>query len=144
MLSQLLLTFTSAIAVAATVQTFGEPITLTEKTNLGQAMTSTSDDKDILVDGRIKQVCKKKGCWMTLSEGDTEVRVTFKGYAFFVPKDSDGKSVLAQGRLVEKLESVSDQRHYLKDAGASKEEIAAIKAPKKVKSFVASGVQIRP
>lgn len=140
MLSSLFLT----AALASTALTYGEPITLKEKTGLAQAMQTAPGESEVLIEGRIKKICEKKGCWLTLQDGDAEVRVTFKDYAFFVPKDSGGKAVLAQGRLVEKTESVGEQKHMLEDAGASKKELAAIKEPKKVKSFVASGVQIRP
>lgn len=137
---------TSVPPAESTATVFGEPITLTAKTSLTNALrdAATKKDQDVLIDGRIKQVCEKKGCWMVLSEGDAEVRVTFKGYAFFVPKNSAGKSALVQGRVVEKEESVDEQRHYLEDGGASPQEIAKVREPKKVKSFVASGVRFLP
>lgn len=128
---------------ATTPQTFGEVITLKETSSLAGALKSP-EQKDILISGQIKKVCEQKGCWMMISEGNAEVRVTFKGYSFFVPKNSAGKNVLAQGRVVEKEESVAQQQHYLKDGGASAEEIAQVTAPKKVKTFVASGLRIQP
>ena len=41
--------------------------------------------------GRVADVCRRKGCWTILRDGDTQVRVRFKGYSFFVPTDSQGR-----------------------------------------------------
>lgn len=124
--------------------TFGAPVTLSETTSLTTAVGEIEKyrDKDILIEGDVKKVCEKKGCWMQVSDGKTEIRMTFKDYGFFVPKDAIGARVVAQGRVIEKVESVKDQKHYLKDAGAPKDAIEAIKDPKSTKSFVASGLKL--
>lgn len=45
----------------------------------------------------ITEVCAKKGCWMTLDLGnDMEMRVTFKDYGFFMPKDAAGRLAYIQ------------------------------------------------
>ena len=46
------------------------------------------DGQSILLKGRVKQVCQSKGCWFTLTDeaGGASVRITSKGYLFFVPK----------------------------------------------------------
>ena len=76
--------------------------------------------------GTIKEVCIKKGCWMTLSlENDSEMMVRFKDYGFFVPLDASGE-VLIHGKAFISETSVDDLRHYAEDAGASDDEIAAV------------------
>ncbi|MBK6732010.1 MAG: DUF4920 domain-containing protein [Bacteroidetes bacterium] len=43
------------------------------------------------VKGTVTSVCQNKGCWMKLDLGNGEsMRVTFKDYGFFVPKEKQG------------------------------------------------------
>jgi hypothetical protein len=95
------------------------------------------------VKGKIIEVCQKKGCWMNIEIGNGELmRVSFKDYGFFVPKDIVGKEVIMQGVASFETVSVEDQRHFLEDAGESKEKIAEITEPKNALAFEASGVLI--
>lgn len=106
---------------------------------------AATDSLAIKVTGKVKEVCQKKGCWMTLvsdQPGYPEMRVTFKDYAFFMPKDLSGKSVVIDGFAFVDVTSVDDLRHYAEDAGKSKEEIAAITEPKREVAFEAAGVLI--
>ncbi|MEP0366294.1 MAG: DUF4920 domain-containing protein [Cyclobacteriaceae bacterium] len=66
----------------------------------------------------VDQVCQSKGCWMTLkNDNGTPIRVTFKDYEFFVPKDISGSSVVVEGELFKKDLSPDMARHYAEDAG---------------------------
>jgi hypothetical protein len=100
-----------------------------------------SDSLTVSFKGEVTDVCKMKGCWIKVAlDGEQEVRVTFKDYGFFVPKDIAGKQVTLHGKgFIEEL-SVEDQVHFAEDGGASKEEIAQITSPKVTYSFVADGV----
>ncbi len=99
--------------------------------------------KDLVVQAKIDKVCESKGCWFeTKSSKGESIRVTFKDYGFFIPKESLGKTITMQGQLIEKTLSVKTQRHYLKDAKAPQKEIDAVTAPKSVYQFVASGLKI--
>ena len=76
-----------------------------------------------------------------LADGNT-MRVTFKDYGFFVPKDISGKKIIFEGTPEVTTTSVDEQRHYAQDAGKSKEEIAKISEPKRELTFVATGVLV--
>ena len=92
----------------------------------------------------IKEVCAAKGCWMKLPlSEEKEVMVRFKDYGFFMPLDSQGKEVVLEGKAFVQTTSVAELRHYAKDAGKSKEEIAAITNSKKEFSFEANGVLLK-
>ncbi len=109
------------------------------------AKMTTTDSIPLKVTGKVKEVCQKKGCWMTLvsdQPGYPEMRVTFKDYAFFMPKDLSGKHVVVDGYAYVETTSVDVLRHYAEDAKKSPEEIAAITEPKREVSFEASGVLI--
>ncbi|MNY81520.1 hypothetical protein D3C86_2231200 [compost metagenome] len=71
------------------------------------------------------------------------MRVVFKDYAFFVPKDIAGKTVVFEGEAKKTTSSVEHLRHYAQDAGQSKEEIAKITEPKDELTFVAEGVIVK-
>lgn len=93
--------------------------------------------------GTVAEVCTKKGCWMTLQAGNVQpVRVTFKDYGFFVPKDIAGKEVALFGEMQKEILSVEDQKHLAEDAGKSAAEIAKITKPLDEFSIVAEGVKV--
>lgn len=108
------------------------------------ATLESQDEFEGKVVGEIKEVCSMKGCWMTidLPNGQT-MRVTFKDYGFFVPKNSHGYPVIIEGIASKKVTDVATLKHYAEDAGKSQEEIDAITEPKQEYAFEAVGVIIR-
>ena len=97
------------------------------------------------VTGKVGAVCQAKGCWMSLvseKPGMPEMRVTFKDYAFFMPKNLAGKRVVIDGYAYVDVTSVDELRHYAEDAGKTKDEIARITEPKREVAFEAAGVLI--
>jgi len=105
---------------------------------------AVGDTIDTKMTAEVNEVCQAKGCWMTLKlENGEEAMVKFKDYAFFMPKDISGKEVILNGKAFVNEVAVDEQRHYAEDAGKSKEEVAAITAPKKTYSFEADGVLIK-
>lgn len=96
------------------------------------------------VQGEVVQVCKKKGCFITLKrEGDQNpVMVRFTDYGYFLPADVIDRTVVIEGTAKVKEISVDQQKHTAEDLGKSKEEIAQISAPKKDITFIADGVVV--
>jgi hypothetical protein len=91
----------------------------------------------------VESVCQVKGCWMKLKmENGQTMRVTFKDYGFFVPKDIAGKTIVFEGNATTKTTSVDELRHYAADAGKSKDEIVKITEPKTELAFEANGVLV--
>ncbi len=96
------------------------------------------------VEGKVSSVCQAKGCWMKIETGTGEsIRVTFKDYGFFVPKDLSGSTIIMKGVASYNVTSVEELRHYAEDAKKSKEEIEKITEPKKELVFEADGVLIK-
>ena len=92
------------------------------------------------VRGEIKEVCSKKGCWMTLDMGSgNNIIVLFKDYGFFIPLNAEG-SVIVSGKAFISETSVDDLKHYAEDSGDTEEIIEAITIPEKTYSFEADGV----
>jgi Domain of unknown function (DUF4920) len=98
--------------------------------------------ENIKIEGKATSVCQAKGCWMKLS-ATPDMMVKFKDYAFFMPKDLAGKTVVCQGKAMRKVTPVEELRHYAEDAGKTAAEIAAITTPKEEITFEASGVVIK-
>lgn len=108
------------------------------------AVLETENEFHGKVVGEIKEVCSKKGCWMTIDLPNGEsMRVTFKDYGFFVPKNAHGYPVIIEGVATKKVTDVATLKHYAEDAGKSVEEVEAIKSPKKEYAFEAIGVIIQ-
>lgn len=140
------LTFAVPALAAEEASTYGAPLTVAEATPLSEALAEPEAfaGKEVLVEAVVTKSCKKKGCWLVLKDGDSEVRVTFKDYGFFVPKGLSDRRARVQGELTRKTLSVKEARHFLKDEGATKEEIKKVTAPVESVSFVASGVALLP
>ncbi len=102
------------------------------------------DSLEVKIAANINEVCSKKGCWMVLELGDDKtMRVTFKDYEFFVPKDAAGKLATVQGVAKMDTTDVATLQHYAEDAGESQEVIDAITEPEFNYSFEAVGVIIK-
>ena len=131
-------------------ESFGEKITpnnalSAEEMREKYAGMKAGDTIQVKFGTTVNSVCKMKGCWMTLDlpETDDDPMVKFKDYAFFVPKDIEGANVIVEGKAFIEETSIEDQKHFAKDAGKTKEEIAAISESKRAMSFLAHGVLIK-
>lgn len=103
----------------------------------------SGSEENIIIHGTIKEVCKIKGCWMTLADDSgRELFVQFKDYGFFVPRNAVGRTVVIHGQAKTSTMSVEELRHYAADAKKSPEEIAAITQPETRTSFIADSVMI--
>ena len=124
---------------------YGDSILDANVIGLASVPTAMQDKEkmDMKIRGTVNEVCQKKGCWMIMKLNNGEdMRVTFKDYKIFVPKDLTGKEVILDGFAYADTTSVEDQRHYAEDAGKSPAEIAKITTPKKQLAFEAKGVVV--
>lgn len=111
-------------------------------------LTTLMGDKTMVpnlkISGEILKSCQNKGCWMTVKNGDKEVRVTFKDYAFFVPKNCAGKTAYMEGLAKWDTTKVDVLRHLAEDGGMSKEEAEKKYTKDEVElTFEATGVVIK-
>ncbi len=130
---------------AAKGVTYGEKINAKNLIPVNE-LSAKMENSEILntkITGTVTDVCTAKGCWMKLDNGDgTKTMVTFKDYGFFMPKNIIGKKVALDGVSKKVVTSVGEQKHYLEDAGKSKEEIAKITQPKNEIKYEAKGVLV--
>ena len=123
---------------------FGAGITLGAARPLSKVMASpeTHTDTPVLVRARISEVCQQKGCWTILREGETTVRVRFKDYGFFLPKDISGREVLVEGVVRIRTMSEREARHFAGETRGGKPD--EIHGPQREIGFVATGVRVLP
>ena len=119
-----------------TYSSFGDTISSLDYLSSNDAISNYNalklgDTINLKFNANIKEVCSKKGCWMTLPAGnnDETIMVRFKDYGFFMPLDAAGKDVIVAGKAFVNELSVADLKHYAEDAGKSSEEIANITEP---------------
>jgi Domain of unknown function (DUF4920) len=95
----------------------------------------------IIVEGLVETACQNKGCWMQVvpEAGKAGMRVTFKDYGFFVPKDSKGLRARMEGVVTVKTLSKEDAEHL---AGEGAKLNRAEDGTAREISFVATGVEL--
>ena len=136
------------LAILAANTAFGQTIYGDQTTATGAIPASSLtakmkglDSLAVKVTGTVASVCQRKGCWLQVDIGEGKtMRVRFKDYAFFVPKDISGKTVVLDGHAYNSVTSVDELRHYAQDAGKSKAEIEKITEPVVDVVFEARGV----
>lgn len=112
--------------------TFGSQIDPAGAVSVEEMLASLQGktEADVKVVGEVKEVCQKKGCWLTLKNPQGEpVFVKFKGDdTVLFPLDMTGTIVVA-GKAKVTTVPVDELRHYAEDKGATKEEIEKITEP---------------
>jgi hypothetical protein len=128
--------------LAAAAGKFGAPLGASPKVALADLVKDavSYSGKTVKTEGVVSAVCQGSGCWMTLKSGDQSVRVTFKGYGFFVPIESAGATATLEGVFTVRTIPEATAKHYASEtAGANPD---AIKGDQKELSLVASGVEL--
>lgn len=95
----------------------------------------------VVTEGVIEAACTKMGCWMQVApeSGKAGMRVTFKDYGFFVPKDSKGMNARMEGTVTVKTLSKEEADHLAGEgAKLSRNEDGTAREV----SFVANGVEL--
>ncbi|MFK7953444.1 MAG: DUF4920 domain-containing protein [Ekhidna sp.] len=120
-------------------QSFGNEISSEKVENLSTLLASVDENESTFkVKGVVEEVCQMKGCWMTLKNEDgASVRITFKDYGFFVPKNISGKEVILEGVAFKEMLEEDVAKHYAEDGGLEYDESMRDQI-----SFVASGVLV--
>ena len=83
------------------VETYGDGVTLTEAVAIDTLLDSPDDyaGKVVRVDGVITGVCKKRGCWMQVTdpESGNGVRIKVEDGVIVFPYTSMGREAAAEG-----------------------------------------------
>ena len=84
---------------ATKAQDFGAPFAIEEVTQAKAVFDNPEGfvGKTVRVEGSVRDVCQKMGCWMVISEGEKSMRITTKDHKFFVAKDGAGSKCHIEG-----------------------------------------------
>lgn len=137
----------AAEPAAGTPTKFGTPLSAAPALTAQAVLADPKqyDDKDIKLTGQVSGVCQNKGCWMTIGTGEpgaASIRVRFKDYAFFVPRDCIGKTAVVEGRFKLTTLSVAEAQHYADDAAKAGAAPKKITAPQATLAMMATGVEL--
>ncbi|HKS56721.1 MAG TPA: DUF4920 domain-containing protein [Steroidobacteraceae bacterium] len=93
-------------AIASATDHYGAPLTLKNPLTLEAAVRQLGDQPaaDVLVESTVAKVCEQRGCWIGLQSASSQLHVTFKDEAFFVPISLVGKTVLVEGKLSKEVD----------------------------------------
>jgi len=104
----------------------GEPIAPGRIHTLAVVSSTPGDyfEQTLLVEAEAVAVCKRKGCWMKVQDGDSTAMVRWEDgcdgrYAF--PQGIVGKRILIQGSFYPKVISEADAEHIEEEAGGGVE-----------------------
>lgn len=106
-------------AYAGETATFGKPLQGLPAASLEKVLARPEAGQNVRLEGTIERVCRNKGCWLELKQGDQSVHVTFEGYSFFVPRDAAGRRVVLEGKVLVK-EPAADEAGHKKAEGAQR------------------------
>jgi hypothetical protein len=105
----------------ATVSAVGAPVPAGAAVPVAQVIASPEKyaGKPILVEGRVRAACQKRGCWMEIgaADGGPACRVRFKDYGFFVPKDSAGADARLAGEVTMRSLAKDEVAHFESEGG---------------------------
>lgn len=108
-----------------------------------KALEKKNEIERVIIQGKVMKVCAKKGCWITLENSkNIEVFVKMKNYAFFLPQNIAGRTILLDTKVTKKNIPVKELQHYAEDAGKSKAEIAKITKPRTEIRVLANGIKV--
>lgn len=135
-------------AALAADQSLGAPLTVKEAMPLAGLMANPAPyvGKTVQVKGKVTEVCEMAGCWMNLTDDSGHLlRIKVEDGVIVFPKDSVGKSAIAEGKL-EKHEMTREQlveqaKEEATESGR-KFDASKIKSGKTVYQIAGSGAVI--
>jgi len=141
--------FVSAFTVAAADEKLGAPLTIKEQTPIAVLMSKPLRfvGRTVQVKGKVTEVCPMMGCWMMLTDTATgaAVRIQVKEDEIVFPKDSTGKTAIAEGTFTQtrltREQAVERARHEADEKGR-KFDPSTVKGPVTTYQVQASGAII--
>jgi len=98
----LLAVLAAATMLSAAEVKLGKPLTVKEPMPLATLMANANDyvGKTVQVRGKVTEVCQMMGCWMELTnDSGQHVRIKVDDGVIVFPKDSTGKTAVAEGKF---------------------------------------------
>ncbi len=114
----------SAAATPAGWKSYGESVTLTQRTAIADILSHPDDFEGmtVAVEGRVTDVCTMMGCWIEVQGGSRHIRLKVEDGAIVFPQEAVGRQAVLQGK-VEKLtytreEFLAKAKHEAEERGS--------------------------
>jgi hypothetical protein len=125
----------------------GAPISAAEKVSLAKVLSEPAKyaGKTVRIEGVVVRSCKMEGCWAEIApskDAKQSVRVKMKDHAFFIPLESAGALVRAEGTVSIKTLKKAEVDHLKNEDGAKFENINPDGTVTEV-SFTATGIELK-
>lgn len=117
----------------------GAPFALTDVVPAAAVLAAPADraGQTLRVEGRLTEVCQKKGCWVVLADdAGHSLRVTMKDHAFGVLPTDGGRTAQVEGTLIAKAADPATEAHYQSEGATSPPSAAGFE-------MVATGVAVQ-
>jgi len=95
-------------------------------------------NKLVVVEGDVTEVCQSMGCWTMISDGKNEIRAMTL-HKFFLPKDMKNVKAVVQGEFEVKEITEEQAKHFAEESGKNSDNI---KGPQKLYRIKAAGIKI--
>ena len=141
------LVFSAALLSAADLK-LGKPLTVKEAMPLATLLAKPADyvGKTVQVKGKIVEVCEMMGCWMDLvNDSGQRIRIKVNDGEIEFPKDSSGKSAIAEGTLAKlelTKEEAADRARHEAEEKHRKFDPASVKGPMTIYQLQGTGAVI--
>jgi hypothetical protein len=89
---------------------YGEALTLSEVTPVATILEDPQAwvGERVLIEGEVKEVCEKKGCWMDIAHPEGLIQVKVADDVIVFPLSARGKTALVEG-TVEELDQTAEE-----------------------------------
>jgi hypothetical protein len=140
----------SSSALVAAPRTYGKALTLNKTTSIAEILHNPMSfkGKRVLVEGRIAEVCRMRGCWIQIADstGAAEIRFKVEDGVIEFPRAVKGMQVRAEGivsvRVLTPDQQVEEGKHEAQEQGRGFNP-ARIKGPKTVVQIQGEGARTK-
>jgi hypothetical protein len=122
---------------------YGAPVAATSVVSAATLLANPEAyvGKELVVEGRVADVCSKAGCWMVIAEGDKTMRILMKDHGFSVDKQGAGSTCRIAGLVEAKEVDAATVAHFQEES--RNPELMPEKAAGKTYQMVATGVALK-
>ena len=106
---------------------------------VSEAVEPTTFGRTIRVQGTVHQVCQEEGCWMSITDGTSYLRMTFSEMTTLVPMDLAG-DVIVEGVVAEEVYEADVAQAIGPSIGWTEDQIAAVDGDQRLPMMTATGV----
>lgn len=134
---------------AANMEAYGAGVTLAESVHIAEIMADPAAfvGKKVRIEGRIKDVCSMKGCWIEIEDedGDKALKVKVNDGEIVFKTESIGSHAIAEGEIYEidlsEEQAVSYMAHLAEEKGEEFDP-ATVEGPMKIYQIKGEGALI--